>query len=85
MEFQSVLIREQGVTFAVIVVKQFALRDVGRASELIAQFQLNLGTPVVLMCQDTRGVPTYRGRRDLVNFLCHVPLANIPWRTLSIR
>ena len=84
MRFEGALIREQGVDFAVLVVKRSVLNSAGRAGETIGQFQLHFGRPVVLMAQDTGGIPAYSGRRDLVRFLANVPLGAIPWRRFTI-
>ena len=84
MQIEGAVIREQGVEFAVVVVKPRVVNDASRAGELIAQFCPYFGTPVVLMAQDARSVPTYRGRRDLVRFLANVSLSTIPWRKFTI-
>lgn len=81
MRFQAALIREQGVEFAVVIVKPHILNDRPRASELMTSFSPHFGgVPVVLMAQDSRGRPTYLGRPDLSRFLSRVPLHTIPWR-----
>lgn len=36
------------------------------------------------MAQDSRGVPTYLGRRDIVKFLAKVPVQAIPWREYTL-
>ena len=84
MQFEGALIREQGVKFAIVVVKWFVLNDAHRSGELVGKFQLHFGTPVVLMAQDARGVPTYRGRGDLVRFLANVSMEAIPWSRFTL-
>lgn len=80
MKIQAALTKEQGVTFAVVVVKQHALNDDARAT-----FQPAFpGVPIVLMSQDSRGVPTYLGRPDIVRFLTNVPFQALPWREWSV-
>jgi hypothetical protein len=32
------------------------------------------------MAQDSRGVPTYQGRRDIVQFLSKIAFQRIPWK-----
>jgi hypothetical protein len=81
MRFQGAVINEQGVTFAIVVVRQSVLNNVSESSRAMASFQRYFpGLPIVLMAQDGRGVPSYRGRQDIVNFLANVPLQAIPWR-----
>jgi hypothetical protein len=79
--FQGALVREQGVTFAIVIVKSHVLQAPNQAGSAITSFQpLFPGTPLVLMAQDHQGVPTYYGRKDLVNFLSRVPMGSIPWK-----
>lgn len=84
MQLQGALVREQGVEFAIIVVKQFILNDSFRSKKIVSQFQLHFKRPVVLMSQDSRGIPTYLGRSDLVRFLAHVPLNAFTWRKFTL-
>lgn len=79
--FDGALIREQGVTFAVVVVKRSCVQNRLLGEEAVASFaRFFPGRPVVLMAQDSRGTPTYFGRRDLVRFLASLPLGSIPWK-----
>jgi hypothetical protein len=81
MTFNGAVIREQGVTFAVVIVKPQIVQHQPDGNRTINALQpIFPGIPVVLMAQDSRGTPTYYGRRDLVNFLANVPLAAIPWK-----
>jgi len=81
MKFQGAVIKEQGVTFAIVVVKRHVLQDSRQREEARAGFApLFPGLPVILMAQDARGVPSYHGRKDIVGFLANVPMAAIPWK-----
>src|ERR1700722_17816011 len=81
MRFQGAVIREQGQTFAVVVVQRHVIDDRSTAAEAIASFHpVFPGMPVVLMAQDGRGRPTYYGRQDISRFLANVPVEAIPWR-----
>lgn len=86
MQFQGAVIKEQGVTFAVVIVEPHILNNHTEASQLIVSFQQSVfgSMPVVLMAQNSRGVPTYYGRRDIANFLSQVPLQAIPWKQYTI-
>ena len=85
MQLQGAVIKEQGVTFAVVIVKQHVVNISSEANEAIASFQpLFPGVPLVLMAQDSRGTPTYYGRRDIVDFMANVPLTSIPWREYTV-
>ena len=85
IKVQGAVIIEQGVTFAIIVVKphvtQYTARAVSLRSE-IAPFFRNM--PIVLMSQDRTGKPRYYGRIDMVDFLKTVKIEQIPWKTYHI-
>lgn len=86
MTFQGAVIREQGVTFAVVIVKKHVI-DSGstEAGRAIAAFQpVFPGLLVVLMAQDYQGTPTYYGRQDIARFLADVPLEAIPWMEYTV-
>jgi hypothetical protein len=86
VRFQGAVIKEQDVTFAVVIVKQHVLDISSEANDAIASFQpLFPGIPLVLMAQDSRGTPTYYGRRDIVNFMADVPMSSVPWREYTTR
>ena len=86
MKFQGALIKEQGVTFAVIIVKRQATQSDSEFQEAHRGAQLCFpGIPVVLASQDSSGRFEYRGRRDLVNFLASVHPSRIPWREYETR
>ena len=85
MRIQGAIVREQGQTFAVVVVKQHVIDNQAEAQEAIHAFAPSFpGMPVVLMAQDHRGRPTYYGRQDISRFLANVPMHAIPWREYSI-
>lgn len=80
MSFQGAVVREQGVTFGVLVVKQSAISNAGRRDQLVAEASAAFGgIPTVLMAQAGKQV-RYYGRPDLVRFLKGVPVSAIPWR-----
>ena len=88
MNFQGALIKEQGVVFGIIVVPPHVLNNSAEASSVRGIGVRTFGpVPIILMAQNSRGVPTYLGRKDIVNFLANVPVHAIPWRkyTLTIR
>jgi hypothetical protein len=85
MKFQGALVKEQGVTFGLVVVKPRVLRNGSERERLRAAFGAVFGVvPIVLMAQDSRGVPTYQGRSDIVRFLTRVSLQSIPWREYTV-
>lgn len=85
MRFEGAVIREQGVTFAVVVVKEHVVNNSFEADRAIGAFRPAFpGLPIVLMAQDYRGVPTYYGRRDLSQFMAGVPMESVPWAEFTI-
>lgn len=82
MRFQGAVVKEQGVTFAVVIVKKSVL-DSGSSACSAAQrsFQPFFpGLPIVLMAQDGQGIPGYFGRSDISKFLANIDFRRIPWR-----
>jgi hypothetical protein len=85
MRFQGAVINEQGVTFAIIIVKHHIIDNRSASSEAAASFApVFPGMPIILMAQDSRGVPTYFGRQDIVAFLAHIPMSAIPWKEYTL-
>lgn len=81
MQVEGAVIREQGLTFAVVVVKSHIISNHMTATETIDGFgALFPGMPIVLMAQDSGGTPTYFGRTDIANFMASVPVNAIPWK-----
>lgn len=84
MSFDAALVKEQGVTFAVVAVKRHVVDSNHTRNEVAVAAQMQFpGVPIVLMAQDGRGRPTFWGRRDIVRFLANVPVAALPWRHFS--
>jgi hypothetical protein len=85
VRFQGSVINEQGMTFAIAVVKRHVLNTSIDANKAMRAFAPVFGyVPVILMAQDQSGTPTWYGRRDIVNFLKNVPLSAIPWKEYTI-
>lgn len=85
MRFQGALIKEQGVTFGIVIVKPHVLQNASEAKAMRSFGNRVFGlVPIILMAQNSRGVPTYLGRRDIVSFLAKVPIHCIPWREYSV-
>ena len=85
MKIQGAVIKEQGVTFAIVIVKKRVIDNRHEADRAILEFQsIFPGMPVILMAQDARGVPKYYGRSDISRFMANVPLESIPWKEYTI-
>lgn len=87
MNIQGAIIREQGIVFAVVLVKHHVTQDrfaTERMIEDLRTIQDFEALPIVLASQDSRGVFEYRGRTDLARFLASLDPSQIPWRTYQI-
>jgi hypothetical protein len=79
------VIKEQGVTFAVAIVRSSVLNSAPQRAESLEVFSgVFGGLPTLLMAQDSAGVPTYFGRNDLVKFLADLPMEAIPWSRYQV-
>ena len=87
MQIQGTILTEQGITFAIVLVKPFVIQNSTSAEEsrrsfaTIAEFSQ---IPIILAAQDAQGRFTYNGRSDIVNFLANIESSRIPWKTYTI-
>ena len=85
MKFDGALVTEQGITFAIAVVKPAAVVNQATIQKTQNSFaNVFRGVPVVLMVQNHRGVPTYYGRTDIVKFLAKIHPSRIPWKSYTL-
>lgn len=85
MKIQGAVIKEQGVTFAIVVVKKRVIDNKPSANEAISNFSpLFPGLPLVLAAQDQSGRFSYYGRRDITKFLASIDAGRIPWREYTV-
>lgn len=80
MQLEGAIIKEQGQNFAIVIVKSHVLNSNER-DNAVQQFSRYFpGMPIILMAQNSRGIPTYYGRTDIVNFLSKLHMSQIPWK-----
>jgi hypothetical protein len=85
MQFDGAVVKEQNVTFAIVVVKPHVLNNTFESENAVTSFSsVFLHMPIILMAQNSRGVPTYRGRQDIVKFLANVHPSRIPWKKYTL-
>lgn len=85
MQIEGAVIKEQGVTFAIVVVKPHVIQNTITADEMRRSLTpIFPSIPIILMAQDSRGIPTYQGRKDIVNFLANINPSRIPWKRYTI-
>lgn len=84
MQLDGAIIKEQGVTFAIAVVKPVVLQSSDREKIRTRFISVFGNIPIVLMAQNNRGVPQYHGRKDIVNFLANIHPSRIPWKRFTL-
>ena len=85
MKIHGAVIIEQGVTFAIVAVKQSITNYTSRIIRMRQQLQYFFpNMPIILMSQDKDGTPHYYGRRDIVEFLKTIRPDQIPWKEFHI-
>lgn len=85
MQIEGAVIKEQGVSFAVVAVKRHVVESPTQAASVMRTFSpVFHGLPIVLMAQDESGRATYYGRRDLSKFMASVPLQAVRWKRYTI-
>lgn len=83
MQLQAAVIREQGQTFAVVLVKPHVMDSTHQANEAQANFTSFFPEmPVALAAQSSRGM-RYYGRCDMSRFLASISANRIPWHTYT--
>lgn len=81
MMLYGAVVRKQGKTFAIIVVKRHVVNSRFRSNETIEAVQSEFQNMLtILMAQDHKGTSTYYGRYDPTNILKNVPVECILWK-----
>ena len=82
-QLTGAVIREQGVTFAVALMKDHVLNSQSVSREQIQAVSHALGCPLVVLMGERNG--KLRGnRQDLVNFVSKLHRSQIPWKKYSV-
>lgn len=84
MQIDGAIVKEQGQTFSIIVVQQHVLNNTAQAALVRREWASVFPSPIILMAQNSHGVPTYQGRKDIVHFLASIDFHRIPWKTYTI-
>jgi hypothetical protein len=78
---QFARLREQGVTFGVVVVKDRVIEYGSEADDAVGYWSNQLGCPTILLGANRHKL---YGRTDIVRFMKNVSLSRIPWREAHI-
>lgn len=85
MTFDGAIIKEQGITFGIFIIKSHVLDNSNDREDARQTFSTHFsGIPIILMAQNSRGIPTYHGRTDIVNFLVSISPSRIPWKRYTV-
>ncbi|RTQ52310.1 hypothetical protein EJV47_04615 [Hymenobacter gummosus] len=85
MKFTGAQVREQGQSFAIVLITSQAASTLHGRQEAVQAFSRYFpGLPLVLACQDSRGRFTYYGRQDIANFLASIDPRRIPWKEYTV-
>lgn len=80
MQIEGAVISEQGQKFAIVIVKEYVLSSNQRDKTSMEFSKYFPSMPIILMAQNSRGIPTYYGRKDIVDFLANLSISQIPWK-----
>ncbi|WP_298905240.1 hypothetical protein [uncultured Nostoc sp.] len=84
MKITAALVKEQGVRFAVVIVKNWLTNNLSERDDTAQAFQGYFpGYNIVLMSQDGQGRATFYGRPDIVRFLQRLPTHALPWKEFT--
>lgn len=78
LNFTAAVVKEQGVSFAVVLVNSNAARVGNREARQRGAAALFPGLPIVLCSQNSRGAPSHYWRTDIVNFLASISPDRLP-------
>lgn len=85
MQIEGAVLREQGVTFAIVVVKRHVVDNRTEAQSAIRSFgSVFPGMPILLMGQDSSGRAKYFGRPDIARFMSNVSASRVPWKRYTL-
>jgi len=84
MKIRGAVINEQNVKFAVVETQTSTLKSQSEMNNIKQTFMPLFGNiPVVFMAKNTKGIPVFVGRKDIVDFLSNNDISRIPWREFT--
>ncbi|MCW5202432.1 MAG: hypothetical protein QTN59_14970 [Candidatus Electrothrix communis] len=87
MQINGAIVKEQDVTFAIVTVKSYVMKNTAVADRIRARCSTShdfQGVPIILAFQQSRDQFKYQGRKDIVNYLANINPSRIPWTRYSI-
>jgi len=83
-QIEGAIVKEQGTTFAIVVVKHDIIQTNENKEAVNAYRNVFPGMPIILMGKDSLGKSAYYGPKEIVSFLSKVDPHRIPWRRYII-
>ena len=86
MNFDGALIKEQGIEFGIFITTMDIFKNQSQAGKLIKYCEERIFPiyQVVLMAQDSQGIPHYYGKQDLIRLLKVTNFNKIPFRRYTL-
>lgn len=84
MTFNGALLAIDDTRVLVVAVRPWVLADAHETELIQLGFRLRCRCAVVLMAQDARGRPTFRGDRSVTRILRRVSVADIAWQRFAL-
>lgn len=81
--FNAALVKEQGVTFAVVTVKDSVISNQAESQRLIQALAISLRCPLIVLMGE-RNYRLLGNRRDVVRFVSSIDPASLPWRRWTV-
>jgi hypothetical protein len=86
MVIHGAVVKEQGQTFAVVVVQPAILASQVEAQKTVTSLKpIFPNMPIVLMAQEEGKKARFVGRADIAQFLAGVPVNSIPWKRYDVQ
>lgn len=85
MTFDAALVEEQGVTFAVVLVKKHVFNFITSKMDAISSFRPYFPGAHIILARQQPGGMEYYGDEDIVAFLSNIHSSQLPWKRYSRR
>lgn len=85
MTFDAALVKEKGITFAIVSVDSSAVKDDWSINYTQRKYQLYFPfIPIILFIKDSINDPKYYGREDIVKLLADISPDQVPWKKYKV-
>lgn len=85
MKLTGAVIKEQGITFAIVVVQPHVFNSKHTLNEAADSFSFYFPRMPIILVRSTAKGPEYYGRTDIVDFLSNIHPSQIPWKEYTFK